>query len=208
MSYPRRSVEVTNPMTAAQVAVGPRTQTPMEGNAMQVQIGPGDTISAVPVVILFEHHQVHEGEAHRAQNKQASLGTGTVKYGVTVPADTFPHMVFEVDTYDGAVEVNIYAEATFTGGSAVTAQNRNRNKTSTVPNTTIKSGVTSTDGTLIHSFYVGAGQKIAQVARAASELILKAGVGAVPAIYRVDVIGLSSGTRAIVGFEWYEDLGV
>lgn len=202
MSYPRRSVEVGNPATGAVAAVGPREQTPT-GDALQVQIGPGDPISNIPVVILFEHHQVHEGETHRAQNKQASLGVTTVKYGVTVPPDTFPHMVFGVDVYDGSVEVNIYAEATFTGGSAVNAYNRNRNHASTIPGTTIKSGVTSTDGTLIDTFYVGAGQKVAQAARSASEWILKAGVS-----YRVDVTGLSSGTRAIVGFDWYEDLGV
>lgn len=41
--------------------VEPRSQTPT-GNALNVQIGPGDPISNIPVVMDFEHHQVHEGE--------------------------------------------------------------------------------------------------------------------------------------------------
>lgn len=207
MSYFRR-VKIEDAASGSVAHVGPRSQAPAEGGALAVTIGPGDPISNIPVVILFEHHQVHEGETHRAQFRIPSLGVTTVKFAVSVPANIYPHMVFSADVYDGAVEVFVYAEATFTGGSPVPAYNRNRNLTSIVPSTTIKSGVTSTDGTLIDSFYVGAGQKVAQASRSSSEWILKAGVGAVPTVYRMDVVGLTSGTRATVGFDWYEDLGV
>ncbi len=44
-------------------SVEARKQTPT-GNALNVQIGPGDVISNIPVVTLFEHHQVHEGESY------------------------------------------------------------------------------------------------------------------------------------------------
>lgn len=182
-----------------------RKQTPT-GPAMNVQIGPGDVISNIPIVLDFEHHQVHEGETHRAQDTQASLGTTTVKYAITVPVFASsiqgPHMVVSCDIYNGAAKVLIYESATFTGGSAVTAYNRNRN-VATVPGTTIKTGVTSTNGTLIETFYVGAGTRTAGLARSMTEWVLKSNT-----VYRVDVVGLVANTESVVGFNFYEDLGV
>lgn len=182
-----------------------RAQTPT-GPAMNVQIGPGDPISNLPVVMDFEHHQVHEGETWLALSRQDSLGTTTVKYGITVPvfANTIagPHMLIDVDIYDGAARVDLYAEATFTGGSLITPANRNRNVAGS-PGTTVTGGVTSTDGTLIESFYVAPGKGTASGSRPASEWVLKSG-----AKYRLDLVGQSQNTKAIARFNWYEDLGV
>ncbi len=190
-------MDVTNMRTGATAHVGPRRQTPT-GDALDVQIGPGDPISNIPVVMDFEHHQVHEGETHRAQSTQGTLGTTTVKFSVTVPANTYPHMVIACDVYNGAAKVLLYAEATATGGTAVTAYNRDRNSLNAAA-TTIKSGVTSTDGALLETFYVAAGIKTSSSGRSASEWILKAG-----ATYRVDVVGRSANTEAVIGFNWYE----
>lgn len=195
-------MDVTDMKNGRTAQVGPREQTPT-GDALQVQIGPGDPISNIPVVILFEHHQVHEGETHRAQFVNAALGTGTVKFGVTVPANTYPHMIFGADVYDGAVKVEVREAATFTGTTAVAAVNRNRNTPLVAPGTTVKSGVTSTDGTLIDTFFAGASSKASATSRSASEWILKAGT-----IYSVTVVGLVANTQVVVGFDWYEDLGV
>lgn len=181
--------------------VEPRAQTPT-GNALNVQIGPGDPISNIPVVMDFEHHQVHEGETYRAQSTHAALGTTTVKFSITVPAGKYPHMIVACDVYNGAAKVLLYAEATATGGTAVTAYNRERNSLN-IPGTTIKAGVTSTDGSLIETFYVAAGIRTSGVGRSVSEWVLKAG-----ATYRVDVTGLVANTEAVVGFNFYEDLGV
>lgn len=195
-------MDVTNMATGHTAQVGPREQTPT-GDALQVQIGPGDPISNIPVVILFEHHQVHEGETHRAQFVSTNLGTGTVKFGVTVPAGKHPHMVFGVDIYDGSVKVEIKEGATFTSGSAVTAYNRNRSLSTVAPGTTITSGVTTTDGTLIETLFAGAAQKTTNTSRSISEWILKPST-----IYSVTVTGLVSNSQAVVAFDWYEDLGV
>lgn len=196
---------IRDAITGLSAAVEARKQTPT-GNALNVQIGPGDPISNIPVVMDFEHHQVHEGETYRAQDVQASLGVGTVKYSLAVPAASPaispPHMVVSADIYNGAARVDIYAEATVAGGTAVPAHNRNRNSSNTAT-VAVKTGVTSTTGVLIESFYVAPGKNTSDGGRAASEYILKSGVS-----YRVDVVGLSAQTAAIIGFNWYEDLGL
>ena len=196
---------MTEPMYSPNPRAETRRQTPT-GAALNVQIGPGDPISNVPVVMDFEHHQVHEGETWRAQSVQTSLGTSTVKYGLTVPVVATsiygPHLVLAVDIYNGAARIDMYADATFTGGSPITAYNRNRNVAGS-PGMTVTGGVTSTNGTLIESFFAGAGKGTGEGSRPASEWVLKSN-----AIYRVDVSGLVANTQAIVGFNWYEDLGV
>lgn len=194
-----------DPTNGLSARVEARKQTPT-GNALNVQIGPGDPISNVPVVMEFEHHQIHEGETFRAQSAQASLATGTVKYGITVgaysPTVRAPHMVLACSVYNGSAKVLLYEGATFTSGAGITAYNRNRNVL-TAAAATITGGVTSTDGTLIETFYVGTGSKTAGTFRADSEWVLKAST-----IYRVDLIGLAAGTEAVLSFNWYEDLGV
>lgn len=178
-----------------------RVQTPT-GNALNVQIGPGDPISNIPVVMEFEHHQVHEGETYRVESIDTSLDSGTVKYAIVVPAGSYPHMELQCDVYNGSTLVQIYEEATYTGGSLLSSINRNRNS-SNLAETTVVGGITSTNGTLLESFYAGSGKGIAGTNRASSEIILKANT-----TYRIDLIGKTVGTDAILSFNWYEDLGV
>jgi hypothetical protein len=194
--------DVTTGLTAA---VAARTQTPV-GNALQVQIGPGDIISNIPVVQDFLNHQIHEGETHHAIDQQLTLNATTVKYGITVPVYTptiaAPHLEVAVDTFDGWARVDIYEGATFTGGTLLTKYNKNRNS-ATVDATTITKGVTSTNGTLIDSFFVGGGVKAASSSGTRDEWVLKSNT-----IYRIDVIGGVNPTAAIVSFQYYADLGV
>jgi hypothetical protein len=182
----------------AQVIAG--AQTGVKG--LRVYGGPTDPISDIPVGIDFEHHQVHEGESYVASLEQLSIGTGTVKFSIDVPVDTYPHMIISVDTYDGACLVRKYHTATYTGGSAMTAVNRNRNSANAAA-TTIKSGITSTNGTLFESFFAGSAKTTGGNGRSMSEIILKAN-----STYRFDVVGQSANTKAVINFFWYEDLGV
>jgi hypothetical protein len=185
-----------------------RTQTPAQ-KVIGVQIGPGDIVSNLPVVVDYEHHQVHEGETHHSIDQQLSLGTNTVKYEITVPtfnpadASRCPHMMIEVDVYNGAARCDFYENpGAATGGSSMTIFNRERN-IATTPGTSVKTGVTITGGTLIESFFSGSGSKAVGGNRSGTEWILKSNE-----TYRVDLVGLTSGTQAIVTFGWYEDLGV
>jgi len=179
-----------------------RSNTPTKTDAINVQIGPGDPISNIPVVMEFEHHQVHEGESYLASLEQLSLGTGTVKFSVDVPANKYPHLIMSVDIYNGAALCRKYHTATYTGGSTMTAYNRNRNSANT-PSITIKSGVTSSDGTLFESFFAGSGKTTSGGGRSMSEVILKAG-----STYKFEVVGQDAQTKAVINFLWYEDLGV
>lgn len=178
-----------------------RKQTPT-GNALQVQIGPGDTISNVPVVIDFEHHQIHEGESYLSFDEQLSLATSTVKYSIDVPVATSPHMIVSVDAYGGSAIIRLFHTATYTGGTPLVNNNRNRN----IPNTatiTITKAVTSIDGTQFEALLAGTGKSGGGSNRNMSEFVLKAG-----GTYRIDMEGLDAGVKAIIRFYWYEDLGV
>jgi hypothetical protein len=187
------------------MVVGPRVQSPT-GNVLQVQIGPGDPISYVPVFMDFPQHQIHEGEMFHCLDPQLTLNASTVKYGITVPtyANTIqaPHLNVICDTYNGSALVLVYEGATFTGGSVVRQDNKNRNSANT-DGTVIKTGVTSTDGTLIDAFYTGATEKNAGQNGTKDEWVMKSNT-----IYRVDVIGQVNPTAAYVTFEFYADKGV
>lgn len=196
------SSQIAFPLIAA-----PRSQTPT-GSAIQVQIGPGDVISNLPVVLSYEHHQVHEGETFHAQYVDLALDTNTIKFGIIVavknPPDarTCPHMVIGADIYNGAARIDLYESAAITGGTNLPYYNRERN-VATTNGTIILHSVTSSTGNLISSFFVGAGIRATGTDRTNAEWILKSNTS-----YRVDVTGLVAGTDAIVDFDWYEDLGV
>ncbi len=190
--------------TGKTASVEARTQTPSR-NALNVQIGPGDPISNIPVIVDWEHHQVHEGETHAVQYYTATVAD--IKFALVVPTYSVtvlaPHLVIEAGIYGGAGQIDVYEGATYTGGTLMTAWNRNRNSVVT-PGLQIYSGVTSANGTLMPwtSFFASA-EKTAQGARSASEFILKSNT-----TYRVDFTELAAATRLVLRFEWYEDLGV
>lgn len=181
--------------------ISERINTPT-GKVLQVQIGQHDPIANVPVIIGFEHHQLHEGETYQAQDKQSTLGVTTIQYSIVIPSGVMPHFVTRIQVNDGTVEVDIYEDATYTGGSIINSFNKNRNSLNT-PNSMCYVGVTSSDGILIESFYVGNGGRAAGNSRSDSEWVLKSNT-----IYRVDLIGITTGTDVIIQFYWYEDLGI
>jgi hypothetical protein len=189
------------------VKLQPRSQNPT-GSVLQVQIGPADVVSNIPVVIDYEHHQVHEGEAYIVQYVDLALDTNTIKFGINVPtftpadASRCPHLEIFCDVYNGSARIDLYESAAITGGTLITSYNRERNSAITA-GTTILHTVTSVTGTLLKSFFAGGGTRASGSARSEVEMILKSNTK-----YRVDVTGLVAGTDAIIRFLWYEDLGV
>lgn len=183
-----------------------RTQTPTSTKALNVQIGPGDVISNIPVVMDFGQHQVHEGEAHGWEYYSAA--PATINFAFVVPNYTdvrgCPHLMIQMQSYGGAGMLSIYEGATYTGGTPVTdIFNRNRNS-ATVPAVTIVSGVTSNNGTkLPYTAIAGAAEKTADGVRANDEVILKNNT-----TYVIRYEEITATTRLIIHFEWYEDLGV
>lgn len=170
--------------------------------------GPTDPVSDIPVMIDFAHHQVHEGETHKAQH----IITATTEYLLNVPtyANTIraPHMVISLDVYEGAIKVEIYENPTRGGsyaiGTAVPAKNHNRNS-ATTPGLVITHTPTDvTGGTLIETYYVASGTNSKQTAaRSSTEWVLKSNED-----YRIVVTEVAATTATVVTFDWYEDLGV
>lgn len=187
----------------AAIVTGPYTGV----KGLRVYGGPTDPISDVPVYMDFSHHQRHEGETYRVQYVDASLDTGTVKFAFVVPTYgtiiRAPHMLIHCDVYNGAAKVDLYEGATYTGGSAMTTYNVNRNSAN-VAGGSAYYGVTSTSGTLLpFSFYSGTGTRSAGSTRGSDEIELK-----VQTTYRIDMTGQAAGTDAILILEWYEDMGI
>jgi hypothetical protein len=183
-----------------------RKQTPT-GNALNVQIGPGDVISNIPVVMDFPHHQVHEGESHSVE--YYSENPASINFAITVPVYSptigSPHLIMEMQSYGGAGQISIWEGATYTNGTPMTIFNRNRNSL-IVPKAgmSVISGVTSNDGTrLPYTAIVGASEKTTASNRAIDEIDLKSNT-----TYVVRYEELTATTRLVIRFEWYEDLGV
>lgn len=191
--------------TGTSAKVEARVQTPT-GNALNVQIGPGDIISNIPVVMDFAHHQCHEGESFGVQ--YYSIAPATIEFAINVPVFSptinGPHMTMQLQTYGGACQLDLYEGATYTGGTIMTPYNRNRNNAS-LPSTVIRSGVTNvTTGVLLpHTFIAAATEKQGDTDRVSDEIVLKSNT-----VYRVVLEEITATTRVILHFEWYEDLSV
>lgn len=204
---------IRDAITGATAGVAARAQTPT-GNALQVQIGPGDVISTIPVVIEYEHHQVHEGETYSYCNLQTSgLNSGS-SYDVRVKAPNLPattqtpHVVFEIIS-DNTAEVYLYEGTTWTsGGTAETnLYNRNRNSANTASTAIYISGGTALTvnaiGTLIYIWYLTTARNGSATDRATNEIDLKANTE-----YLFRITSRAAGLKFLIRLTWYEDLGV
>lgn len=204
--------------TQATVGIAARTQTP-SGNVMQVQIGPGDVISNIPVMIDYDHHQVHEGESFHVNYYISTLGASVYfDFAIKVPNITIPvgenavvkcpHLRYECHVNDVGAAF-LYEGASFAAASGVTilpiAFERNGTYT---PKLQFFSGVTTNAiGTIIDSEYFLVAStpqsKTSSTGTAVNEFVLKNNTN-----YLFRVLSNSSALKADLNFSWYEDLGV
>lgn len=211
MSYFKRNkIEDVTSGLVAQVSA--RTQTPT-GNALQVQIGPGDIISNLPVIQLYDHHQVHEGETW-GWDFYGSLGNAQVKdIEIIVPNIDLtgstavvkcPHFRWEVISSVGG-DAFLYEAPTITvAGTTRTPFNFERNGSYTCK-TTIKEDPTVTvAGTQIWRGLIISGKVSAGgLDTTANERVLKNNT---TYLFRFTSAGATNLT--LMRFMWYEDLGV
>lgn len=179
--------------------------------AITVSIGPTDPISDIPVIIDFDHHQVHEGETHEYCNLTATLNLNANKdFRINVPATATsvlgaPHMLVETITTQEC-EAYLYENMTYTAGNGGTARqsfNRNRLAWAIVAKTVIYETPTPASlGTLLWIGLTGSGNKAGSASRSITEHILA------PGDYLYRITSRVNGTKVLVRFEWYEDLGV
>lgn len=193
--------------------VAARSQTPT-GNALQVQIGPGDPISNLPVMILFEHHQIHEGEVwdyvYAATNQNGAKDFRIVVANVA-PTTRTPHVVAEVISDSTLTRMYWYEGTTWTAGGvddSANIYNRNRNILG-APTTKVyvAGGTALTPNALGTNFWQGmlfAGKNAAAVAesRSATEWVLKTNT---EYLFRVTT---AAAANCMVRLSFYEDGGV
>lgn len=127
-------------------------------------------------VVTYEHHEIHEGNHYEVRiNKDVPNG-GTYNLAFTTPNTTkWIHMIFGVDV-ELQADIILYENITsFTGGTAVTPINNNRNSVNTSGITDMEFDTTATVGsptTLAH-LVLGSGRVVGGMARGAEEFVLK-----------------------------------
>jgi hypothetical protein len=195
-------------------SIYPRNQSPT-GNTLQVQIGPGDPISNMPVIIDYGHHQVHEGESFEFFWQGSVNGVRNFRF--TVPAVTpsinAPHMVAEV--ISDSTLTNLYwyegIAAWTTGGNETTDSIHNRNRNSLTTSTlrvytsnTLPVNPTTVGGTF--NFWQGllmTGRNgTSMTTREMQEWILKSNTE-----YLFQII-TANASNVLIRWLWYEDRGV
>lgn len=191
-----------------------RVQTPT-GNVLQVQIGPGDVISNLPVVIDYDHHQLHEGETFRWATYVATLASGSSKDvrlvvpNIAIPVGmnpviTCPHFRFEVIS-SGNSRFYLYEDTTFTGnGTQRTPIALERNGAYTPKLQIWEDPTVNAVGTqLFQGVTLAAKQTAGALDDSRNEFILKNNTS-----YDFRITSGVEGLTLLLRFVWYEDLGV
>jgi hypothetical protein len=131
------------------------------------------------ISIDFDHKKIHKSQKYTVSYYWASVANnGTALLSGVIPAGMYPHAEFEL-AVGGNCVFSMIEGGTITGGTAVTAYNRNRNAgTPSMASIAYHSG-TLTGGSTIYQGYMPGGEKNFAVgggAAADSEWVYKAGV--------------------------------
>ena len=193
--------------------IGPVAQTPAQATALRVQIGPGDVISYLPVVVDYPHHQVHEGEAFIFSDLQtAGLNINLtrdirVSVGALAPTTHTPHLILEFIASDQA-EIELYEGTTWTsGGTAQVGYNRNRNVADDSGTLFVNGATALTVNAIGTAVWKGLTLSNKSAAggtdRGTYEFVLKPSTE-----YCVRVTSRVNGLKFLTRLEYYKDLGV
>lgn len=86
-----------------------------------------DKSSYALTTIDYDHHEVHDGSKYMVTGHGAFSNNDTIDFVVVTPAGTkHAHMRMLIGASAGA-SLDVYENATYTGGTAATPQNQNRN---------------------------------------------------------------------------------
>lgn len=90
---------------------------------------PIDSMTSSFKTTTYEHHEIHNGSHYNICGFQtlASIGA-TIGFGVTTPNTlTQAHMTINIEGNIGGFDFRVHENPTFTGGTALTPRNNNRN---------------------------------------------------------------------------------
>lgn len=159
--------------------------------------------------ISTDHANIHEGNLFTSFTK-FNLGAGATRK-ITFQTPTTKYIHFRpalVSTSADKVTVDLYETSSGnSGGSPLTATNRNRISTKTATSTVKDAETVTTNGTAIDQYYVGGGTGNGQSSAgstlsAEDELILKRNT-----LYTIVITNGSSSAQDIqIKLKWYEEL--
>lgn len=165
-----------------------------------------DKVAGVPIRINYEHHEIHGGSAYFI-TRPLTLGDGgdDEVLIVTPTGNKQAHMLLSA-TGTGETDFKFYEDTTRTGGTGVTAINRNRNSSNTSILTITHTPTGGSIGTLIAEslFGVDAGsgnnrQLSGGDGGGRSEIVLKSNTK-----YLVVVDSATASNRITITLDWYE----
>lgn len=201
--------------------ISPSTPANLAGFAqkgLRVIIGPTDPISNIPVMMLYDHHQIHEGESWHWDYAVSNLAAAaTYDVVLTVPNITIasgqsavmmcPHFRYSVEVND-LCDFFLYEGPTVgAGGTARTPINFERNGAYTPKMTILDAPAITAVGTLLDRIQFIQGTVGAKsgggLQTDVNEFVLKNNTK-----YLVRLTSGAAGLDAFIDLHWYEDLGV
>ena len=178
---------------------------------LHVAIGPYDPISRIPVMIDFDHHQIHEGETWQ-YHWYGAVNNTSKDFKVVVPTAAAttrtPHLVVEFIS-DATAFLLLYEGTTFSsaGVEDTAVYNRNRNIGGAPGTKVYVTGGTALTvdalGTEIYrGWTIASARASVSSDRSLSEWDLKSNT---TYLVRITTTGQAN---ALLRMNWYEDLGV
>lgn len=155
-----------------------------------------------PIGISWEHHLVHHEKMFSSSHNNTVNAGETVALHITTPASERTHIIFEIDV-NNAGTILFREGDTITGGSAVTADNMNRESSESYGGTVKKDATVSVAGTTLRTRIIGSSSpstKIGGNSRQNTEWILKPST-----TYTIIFTATNNATTCAINAEYYEE---
>lgn len=166
----------------------------------------GDTLSHGAVVVDFEHHEIHEGDAFLVIYSALKSNAETIEIRVATPNTTkWAHMVFEIQgALAGTAQIWEDTTKTHAAGNAITPVNRNRNSAATSGLTVCHTPAGAEAGAAMFTHYFGASSQSGLVSEGGGaggrhEFILKQNTA-----YLIRATSRADGNALTIILDWYE----
>jgi len=161
-------------------------------------------------VITNDHAYIHEGIMFVAFDKLVVTAGATGEYAFKTPENGFVHYrLAGINPSADKVDTQIFEDATYTGGTLLEINNKNRNSDKESLTVVSKNPTFQTPGTLLPGFssYLPGAEGTGQIrsgtdGKADSEIVLKQNT-----VYRFVLTNGSSSTSTVgINLRWYEEI--
>jgi len=147
------------------------------------------------VTIEQGHHETHEGNHFHYSECFKLDDTDVKEFIFTANSTIYEHFFWTLGARERSF-IYVFENPTFTGGTAKTMVNRNRNSSNTYSGTLVEAPTVTADGTELECVFIDKDHNT----RASDEWILKAGED-----YLIRVVSDKNGNDMAVGFNIYKE---